>query len=59
MKTSAKTTAKALELRKQARRAKSNLQKAEVESARIRAMFDADRERLLRRYAVVSINAPL
>jgi hypothetical protein len=54
-----KASVKTAEKRLQARRDKRAVKKAEAESARIRAMFDADRERLLRRYTVVSTNAPL
>jgi hypothetical protein len=54
-----KSRVKTAEQKLRDRRDKRAVKKAEVESARIRAMFDADRERMLRRYTVVSTNAPL
>jgi hypothetical protein len=52
--TLAKSAAKAAEVQRKAEANEVAQRKAEVESARIRAMFDEDRLKFAKRYGVVS-----
>jgi len=52
--TSTKTAARAAETQRKAEANEIAVRKAEIESARVRAMFDEDRLRFAKRYGVVS-----
>lgn len=50
-----KASERAAEVARKAKHEETAQRNAEIESARIRAMFDEDRERLTRRYASISL----